>query len=173
MLFLCAKRVLAFGQCSTVNGFLRMQHIYPGDKEFLSPTVPVFAHIAKQSPAYATWHLCILSQPPFNAMTTPWRLERNYDTAPVLKDFEDPSPLPKSALSISAKEKRGKDEEAIKRLENKAFIKTSARLGDGSWHGKRILGGGAHGRAGLWQKVDREGNVFEVCMLHQTPKLSD
>lgn len=41
------------------------------------------------------------------------------------------------------------------------FIKSSSDLGSG-WVGKRPLGSGAFGVAGLWEKRDNNGTVIEV-----------
>lgn len=45
------------------------------------------------------------------------------------------------------------------------FIRSSSGLGSG-WVGKRPLGSGAFGVAGLWEKRDNNGSVMEVRKAH-------
>ena len=46
-----------------------------------------------------------------------------------------------------------------------AFIASAPGVGEAGWVGKRPLGEGGFGRAGLWELYDAEGNVQRVLIL--------
>ena len=50
------------------------------------------------------------------------------------------------------------------KIEHAAFIKSEAGLDNANWIGKRPLGSGAFGTAGLWERRDTNNVVIEVCL---------
>lgn len=50
------------------------------------------------------------------------------------------------------------------KTEHAAFIKSDAGLDDESWTGKRPLGSGTFGTAGLWERCDENNAVIEVLL---------
>lgn len=52
-------------------------------------------------------------------------------------------------------------DEAKLRPENAEFIRSRHGYEEG-WLGRQMLGQGAHGRAGMWEKRDSEGSVVDV-----------
>lgn len=61
------------------------------------------------------------------------------------------------------------DDLALWTMSAAQFIRSQAGINDGdlAWVGKRPLGQGGFGLAGLWEKIDSEGNVVDVraCSL--------
>lgn len=59
------------------------------------------------------------------------------------------------------------DEMGYWKTEHAAFIKSAAGLGNANWVGKRPLGSGTFGTAGLWERRDESNVMIEVLWLLQ------
>lgn len=70
----------------------------------------------------------------------------------------DVQPKSYDVIELSA-EFDGVDDEA--QMENDAFLKSDHGYEEG-WIGSKLLGVGSAGRAGLWVKLDRNGEVTDV-----------
>ena len=123
-------------------------------------------------------------------MASPWPLEQNYDQELQLGDFRAPTEDhtastdlpdlnsdPEGYLRLLDRRRRlhgahsddsTPDENATggavrrKAAERKKYEDFLYKH-DGQWHGHRMLGEGGFGRAGLFQKVGKDGEVVEVC----------
>ena len=98
-----------------------------------------------------------------------WRLEKNFNQEPKPKDFHSgtfPGHVNAPAGSVyeaeRSKRRRHNPNDDDYR-QSAEFLNSDSGLGPPNWYGRRLLGTGGAGRAGLWERVDRDGEPFQVC----------
>ncbi|KAL9112253.1 MAG: hypothetical protein Q9227_003371 [Pyrenula ochraceoflavens] len=98
--------------------------------------------------------------------SSPWRLEKDYHQNPAKEDFR--SNFTDIGQYIPDQERnkgRSLNSSQLSEEERKEFLESGADLEDSGWEGRRFLGKGGYGCAGLWQKG--KGEVVENIVIKQ------
>ena len=108
------------------------------------------------NPGLETPHSPRRREPDSKTPSEPYNIDEGYDSDSV-EAYDVPRDQKAAATAkVSDYEKWGSA--------SAEFIRSFAGL-DGGWIGKRPLGAGGFGMAGLWERYDRDGTVIEVKIV--------